>query len=63
MKLKFQEKGKDYIEKIKIHNTTVEIDVPEHTGLQEAKYLNDYKVVRLINFYIKTHCIEIKLSG
>ena len=63
MKLKFQEKGKDYIEKIKIDNTTVEIDVPEHTGLQEAKYLNDYKVVRLINFYIKTHCIEIKLSG
>ena len=63
MKLKFQEKGKDYIEKINIDNTTVEIDVPEHTGLQEAKYLNDYKVVRLINFYTKTHCIEIKLSG
>ena len=58
MKLKFHEKGKDYTENIKIDNTTVEIDVPKHAGLQEAKYLNDYRVVRMSNFYIKTHCIE-----
>ena len=58
MNLKFHEKGKDYIEKIKIDNTTVEIDVPKHAGLQEAKYLSDYEVVRLTNFYIKTRCNE-----
>ena len=49
MKLKFHEKGKNYTENIKIDNTTVENDVPKHAGLQEAKYLNDYEVVSLIN--------------
>ena len=29
MKLKFHEKGKNYIENIKLDNTTVDIDVPE----------------------------------
>ena len=60
MKLKFLENGKDYIEQIKIDNTTVEMDVPEHTGLQEAKYLNNYEMVRLTNFYIKF--IVLKLN-
>ena len=50
MNLTFHEKGKNYTENIKIDNTTVEIDVPKHTGLEEVKYLNDYEVVRLINF-------------
>ena len=53
MKLKFHEKGKNYTENIKIDNTTVEIDVPKHSSLQEAKYLNDYEVVSLINSYMK----------
>ena len=26
---------------------TVEIDVLKHAGLEEAKYLNDYEMVRL----------------
>ena len=47
MKLKFHEKGKNYIENIKLDNTTVEIDVPEYAGLEEAKCFNDYEMARL----------------
>ena len=47
MKLKFHEKGKKYIENIKLDNTTVDTDVPEHAALEEAKYFNDYEMVRL----------------
>ena len=48
LKLGFHEKGNDYIENIKIKNKSVEFDVPEHAGLDAAKYLNDYKAVSLI---------------
>ena len=47
MKLKFHEKGKNYIENIKLDNTAVENDVLEHAALEEAKYFNDYEMVRL----------------
>lgn len=54
MNLKFQEKGQDYVEKIKINNKSVEFDVPKHAGLEEAKDLNDYEAVRLINVSMET---------
>ena len=62
MKLKFHEKGKDYTENIKIDNTTVEIDVPKHAGIEEAKYLNDYEVVKLINFQMKTYIADLETA-
>ena len=55
MKLKFQEKGKDYIEKIKIDNKSVEFDVPKHAGLEAAKYLNDYEAVRLTDICMENY--------
>ena len=54
MKLKFQEKGQDYVDKIKFNNKSVEFDVPKHAGLEEAKYLNDYEAVRLTNVNMET---------
>ena len=48
LKLKFHEKGSDYIENIKIEKKSVEFDVPQHAGLDAAKYLNDYESVSLI---------------
>lgn len=54
MKLKFQEKGQDYVETIKVNKKSVEFDVPKHAGLEEAKYLNDYEAVRLTNVSIET---------
>ena len=48
LKLGFHEKWNDYIENIKIEKERVEFDVPEHAGLDAAKYLNDYEAVSLI---------------
>ena len=48
MKLKFHEKGSDYIENIKIEKKSVELGVRRNTRKETAKYLNDYESVSLI---------------
>ena len=51
--LMFFEKNKYYEQKVKVGQLFVEYDVPEHAGVEQSEYLNDYDAVRYFFFYYK----------
>ena len=51
--LMFFEKNKYYEQKVKVGQLFVEYDVPEHAGVEQSEYLNDYDAVRNFFFYYK----------
>ena len=50
--LKFFEKNEYYEQKVKVGQSFVQYDVPEHAEVEQSEYLNDYGAVR--NFFVTT---------
>ena len=51
--LMFFEKNKYYEQKVKVGQLFVEYDVPEHAGVEQSEYLNDYDAVRIFFCHYK----------
>ena len=49
----FFEKNKYYEQKVKVGQLFVEYDVPEHAGVEQSEYLNDYDAVRIFFCHYK----------
>ena len=49
----FFEKNKYYEQKVKVGQLFVEYDVPEHAGVEQSEYLNDYNAVRIFFCHYK----------
>ena len=51
----FFEKNKYYEQKVKVGQLFVEYDVPEHAGVEQSEYLNDYDAVRIFFLSLQTN--------
>ena len=51
--LMFFQKNKYYEQKVKVGQLFVEYDVPEHAGVEQSEYLNDYDAVRIFFCHYK----------